>query len=83
MPKIESWDHSPAGVRQHLIDRMRDRVISISDLNQFRLWIDSKPTKTSARSRSAAADQPRKRFFFAVRPPRETPSKRIPAPLNR
>lgn len=89
MPKIESWDHFPAAIRQHLIDRMRDRAISISDLNQLRLWIDSKPevrvigTKTSARSRSAAADHSRKRFFFAVRPPRETPSKRIPAPLNR
>lgn len=43
MPKIESWDHFPARVRQHLIDRMRDRAISISDLNQLRLWIDSMP----------------------------------------
>jgi hypothetical protein len=43
MPKIESWDNFPAGIRQHLIDRMRDRAISISDLNQLRLWIDSKP----------------------------------------
>ena len=43
MPKIESWDHFPAAIRQHLIDRMRDRAISISDLNQLRLWIDSKP----------------------------------------
>jgi hypothetical protein len=43
MPKIESWDNFPAGIRQHLIDRMRDRAISISDLNRLRLWIDSKP----------------------------------------
>jgi len=43
MAKIESWDNFPAGVRQHLIDRMRDRAISISDLNQLRLWIDSEP----------------------------------------
>jgi hypothetical protein len=43
MPKIESWDSLPAGVRQHLIDRMRDRAISIRDLNQLRLWIESKP----------------------------------------
>ena len=43
MPRIESWDKLPARVRQHLIDRMRDRAITIADLNQLRLWIDSKP----------------------------------------
>jgi hypothetical protein len=39
MPRIENWDNLPAGVRQHLIDRMRDRAIGITDLNQLRLWI--------------------------------------------
>ena len=43
MPSIERWDRLPEGVRQHLIDRMRDRAISIADLNQLRLWIESKP----------------------------------------
>lgn len=43
MPKIESWGNLPAGVRQHLIDRMRDRALGIGDLNQLRLWIESKP----------------------------------------
>lgn len=43
MPKIENWDNLPVGVRQHLIGRMRDRAISIADLNQLRLWIGSKP----------------------------------------
>ena len=43
MPRIASWDDLPANVRQHLIDRMRDRAISLSDLNQLRLWIDSHP----------------------------------------
>jgi hypothetical protein len=43
MPKIESWGNLPPGVRQHLIDRMRDRAINIPDLNQLRLWIDSRP----------------------------------------
>jgi hypothetical protein len=43
MPKIESWDNLPPGVRQHLIDRMRDRAINISELNQLRLWIESRP----------------------------------------
>ena len=43
MPKIETWGNLPQGVRQHLIDRMRDRAISIADLNQLRIWIDSNP----------------------------------------
>jgi hypothetical protein len=43
MPKIESWDRLPAAVRQHLIDRMRDRSISLVDLNQLRLWVESRP----------------------------------------
>lgn len=43
MPKIECWDNLPEGVRQHLIDRMRDRAISIADLSQLRAGIESKP----------------------------------------
>jgi hypothetical protein len=43
MPRIETWNHLPAGIREHLIDRMRDRAISIADLNQLRLWIESNP----------------------------------------
>jgi hypothetical protein len=41
MPRIETWGNLPPGVRQHLIDRMRDRAISIADLNHLRLWIES------------------------------------------
>lgn len=37
MPQTDRWDNLPEGVRQHLIERMRDRAISISD-NQLRLW---------------------------------------------
>lgn len=43
MPRIETWGNLPPGVRRHLIDRMRDRAISIADLNRLRLWIDSNP----------------------------------------
>ncbi len=43
MPQIERWDKLPEGVRQHLIDRMRDRAISVSGLNQLRLWIETRP----------------------------------------
>jgi hypothetical protein len=43
MPRIEHWDNLPANVRQHLIGRMRERAISIDDLNRLRLWIESQP----------------------------------------
>lgn len=43
MPKIASWGELPPAVRQHLADRMRDRKISIEDLNQLRLWMESEP----------------------------------------
>jgi hypothetical protein len=36
MPQIERWDNLPEGVRQHLVERMRDRAISVSDLNQLK-----------------------------------------------
>lgn len=43
MPKIESWDRLPANVRRHLIERMNDRSITIGDLNQLRLWVETHP----------------------------------------
>lgn len=43
MPKIERWDNFPEAVRQHLIDRMREREISITDLNKLRLRVETKP----------------------------------------
>ena len=43
MPRIASWAELPPNVRQHLLDRMRDRAITLSDLNQLRLWIESQP----------------------------------------
>jgi hypothetical protein len=43
MPKIEQWAKFPDALRQHLIERMKDRSITLLDLNQLRLWIDSNP----------------------------------------
>lgn len=43
MPKIESWNNFPEAVKQHLVERMRDRSISIADLNQLRLWTETQP----------------------------------------
>ena len=43
MPRIETWPRLPAAIRDHLIERMHDRKISVEDLNQLRVWMDSKP----------------------------------------
>ena len=43
MPKVETWDNLPVAVRQHLVQRMHDRSISMDDLYKLRLWIESKP----------------------------------------
>ncbi len=43
MPQLELWDSLPGAVRQHLIERMRDRAISLSDLNQLRVWVETRP----------------------------------------
>lgn len=43
MPKIDRWHNLPNAVRQHLLDRLRDRSISITDLNQLRLWMETCP----------------------------------------
>lgn len=43
MPKIDTWNRLPAAIQEHLIDRMRDRSITITDLNNLRLWMDSNP----------------------------------------
>jgi hypothetical protein len=33
----------PAAVREHLVERMHDRRVSLDDLNRLRLWMESKP----------------------------------------
>jgi hypothetical protein len=43
MPQLERWDNLPERVRKHLIERMSDRAISVSDLNQLRLWVETRP----------------------------------------
>lgn len=43
MPQIESWPRIPVPIRNHLIERMRDRNIDLDDLNQLRVWLETKP----------------------------------------
>lgn len=37
MSQIEDWSRLPPAIRDHLIDRMRDRKIGVDDLNLLRL----------------------------------------------
>ncbi len=43
MPTIATWSKLPVGVREHLVERMRDRKIGLDDLNRLRVWMESKP----------------------------------------
>ena len=43
MPQIETWSRLPTSVREHLVERMRDRKIGLADLNRLRVWIESRP----------------------------------------
>ena len=43
MPKIATWSQLPPTIRDHLVERMRDRNITLDDLNKLRLWIESTP----------------------------------------
>jgi len=35
MPKIQLWAKFPEALRRHLIERMSDRSITLTDLNQL------------------------------------------------
>lgn len=43
MPQIEIWARLPTALRDHLVERMHGRNISLQDLNQLRLWMETKP----------------------------------------
>jgi len=43
MPEIEVWSKFPLSIRRHLIQRMHDRSITLTDLNLLRIWIESGP----------------------------------------
>lgn len=43
MPHIETWPRLPPALREHLVERMHDRKVSLQDLNQLRLWMETKP----------------------------------------
>jgi hypothetical protein len=42
MPKIQ-WTDLPLPLRQHLLDRLEQRQITVEDLYQLKLWRESEP----------------------------------------
>ena len=42
MPKVQ-WSKLPPALRDHLLDRLRDRQITAEDLYQLKLWRESEP----------------------------------------
>lgn len=42
MPKIQ-WDALPPAIRDHLLDRAREREVSFDDLYKLKLWRESNP----------------------------------------
>ena len=74
MPQIETWSRLRAPIRNHLVERLHDGNISLEDLNQLRLWMESKPTYSmvggstiSGPSNSAAKANTLKRSCFTIR----------------
>jgi hypothetical protein len=49
MAKIASWSRLPSALRSHLIERMRERGISLDDLNRLRVWIETEPEVPAGR----------------------------------
>ena len=43
MPQIETWPRIPVAIRDHLVERMHDRNISLDDLSRLRIWLETKP----------------------------------------
>jgi hypothetical protein len=43
MPQIETWPRIPAAIGDHLVERMHDRNLSLADLNQLRVWLETRP----------------------------------------
>ena len=49
MPQIETWPRIPVAIRDHLVERMHDRNISLDDLNQLRIWMEKRPNVPEGR----------------------------------
>lgn len=41
--RLNRWHNFPAGIKQHLQQRLLDRKITLDDLEKLRVWVDSVP----------------------------------------
>jgi hypothetical protein len=49
MPQIGTWPRIPVAIRDHLVERMHDRNISLDDLNSLRVWLETRPNVPEGR----------------------------------
>lgn len=43
MPHLAPWGRFPAALQHHLLQRMRERSVSLDDLYSLQLWVESGP----------------------------------------
>lgn len=43
MLPLETWDRFPGPLRRHPLERLRDRAITVEDLDRLRQWVQSGP----------------------------------------
>lgn len=48
MPKIR-WVQLPQGVRDHLLERLHERKVTIEDLHELKRWIETDPEAPKGR----------------------------------
>jgi len=41
--RLNGWNNFPAGIKQHLQQRLLDCKITVDDLEKLRIWVDSVP----------------------------------------
>lgn len=41
--KLHRWNEFPPRVREHLRERLRDRRVTVADLDKLRVWVESQP----------------------------------------
>jgi hypothetical protein len=89
MPRIARWKDLPAGVREHLMERMNERAISLADLNRLRIWIESEPEvpegdwyKDFGSFKICGHGSYPKTFLLAGQLPKAAPSDSVVLPQN-
>lgn len=49
MPSLATWNRFPPALQRHLLERLRDRSLSVADLDLLRQWLKTAPTVPAGR----------------------------------